>query len=73
LKPVITPLAFSGPCSKLVKAVAAGRFGDNAKLMQERDETAVPLFGSWPRAYAAVIGCALLVMGLVALFSSWEY
>ena len=33
----------------------------------------VPIFGTWPRIYAAVVLCAVAVMGLVALFSSWGY
>ena len=33
----------------------------------------VPIFGTWPRIYAAVILCALAVMGLVAVFSSWKF
>ena len=33
----------------------------------------VPLFGTWPRIYAAVIVCALAVMALVALFSSFPF
>jgi len=33
----------------------------------------VPLFGTWPRIYAAVVVSALAVMGLIALFSSWKY
>jgi len=33
----------------------------------------VPIFGSWPRIYAAVIVCAIAVMALVALFSSFPY
>jgi hypothetical protein len=37
------------------------------------DDDPVPIFGTWPRIYAAVIGCAVAVMGLVALFSSWPY
>ena len=37
------------------------------------DDDPVPFFGSWPRIYAAVVGCALVVMGLVALFSAWPY
>lgn len=28
----------------------------------------VPIFGTWRGIYAAVIACALLVMGAVALF-----
>ena len=37
------------------------------------DHDPVPVFGTWPRIYAAVIVCALSVMGLLALFSSWKY
>ncbi len=33
----------------------------------------VPVFGTWPRIYAAVILNALVVMALVALFSRWPY
>ena len=39
---------------------------------EERDEH-VPVFGTWPRIYGAVIACALAVMALVGLFSSWNY
>jgi len=38
-----------------------------------RDEDTVPVFGTWRRIYAAVILCAVLVMGLVAVFSRWDY
>ena len=37
------------------------------------DDERVPIFGTWPRIYAAVILCALAVMGLIAVFSSWKY
>jgi hypothetical protein len=37
------------------------------------DDDPVPLFGTWPRIYAAVIVCALVVMALVAIFSSYPY
>ena len=37
------------------------------------DDLHVPLFGTWPRIYGAVIGCALAVMALLALFSGWPY
>ncbi|MEE8217870.1 MAG: hypothetical protein V3S03_02780 [Vicinamibacteria bacterium] len=37
------------------------------------DDGPVPLFGTWPRIYAAVIVCALVVMGLLAFFSGWSY
>jgi len=37
------------------------------------DDERVPIFGTWPRIYAAVILCALAVMGLIAVFSAWKY
>jgi len=37
------------------------------------DDEGVPLFGTWPRIYAAVIVCALAVMALLALFSAVRY
>jgi hypothetical protein len=37
------------------------------------DDERVPIFGTWPRIYAAVILCALAVMGLIAVFSFWKY
>jgi hypothetical protein len=37
------------------------------------EQERVPLFGTWPRIYAAVIVSALVVMGLIALFSTWSY
>jgi hypothetical protein len=33
----------------------------------------VPLFGSWPRIYGAVVACAITVMALLTLFSGWPY
>ena len=33
----------------------------------------VPFFGTWTALYAAVVVSALVVMGLVALFSRWPY
>jgi hypothetical protein len=33
----------------------------------------VPVFGTWRRIYTAVIVWALVVIGLLALFSSWKY
>jgi hypothetical protein len=38
-----------------------------------RDDDHVPIFGTWPRIYAAVVATALVVMAFVALFSSWPY
>jgi hypothetical protein len=37
------------------------------------DDEPVPLFGTWPRIYAAVIVSALVVMALVAVFSVFPY
>jgi len=37
------------------------------------DDDAVPIFGTWRAIYAAVVACALAVMGLIALFSAWPY
>ncbi len=37
------------------------------------DEERVPLFGTWPRIYGAVVISALLVMALVVLFSRFPY
>lgn len=39
----------------------------------EEIEDPVPLFGSWRRIYFAVLVCAVLVMGAIALFSVWPY
>jgi hypothetical protein len=33
----------------------------------------VPVFGTWPRIYAAVVISALLVMGLLAAFSAYRF
>jgi hypothetical protein len=33
----------------------------------------VPVFGSWPRIYLAVVLSAVTVMGLIGLFLAWEY
>lgn len=40
---------------------------------EEPDSERVPIFGTWPRIYAAVIVAALAVMGLIGLFSRWSY
>jgi hypothetical protein len=39
----------------------------------EPDEDIVPVFSSWPRIYGAVILSALLVMALIAVFSSYPF
>jgi hypothetical protein len=38
-----------------------------------KDDEPVPVFGTWPRIYAAVIVSALTVMALVAVFSAFPY
>jgi hypothetical protein len=45
---------------------------ERARGDEDEDEP-VPLFGSWRRIYGAVVACALIFMGLVALFSSWPF
>jgi len=37
------------------------------------DDERVPLFGTWRRIYWAVVVNAVVVMGLVALFSRWNF
>ena len=46
-----------------------GTLDENHAAEDER----VPLFGTWPRIYAAVILNALVMMVLVYLFSRWPY
>jgi hypothetical protein len=37
------------------------------------EDTQVPIFGTWPRIYAAVALCAVAVMALVAAFAVFPY
>jgi hypothetical protein len=37
------------------------------------EQERLPIFGTWPRIYAAVIVSALVHMALIAVFSSWKY
>jgi hypothetical protein len=37
------------------------------------DDERVPLFGTWPRIYAAVLLNAVVIMALIYLFSRWPY
>lgn len=37
------------------------------------DDDIVPIFGTWRGIYAAVIGTAIAVLVLVALFSRWPF
>jgi len=53
---------------------AAREGGGVAEPREESDDgERVPVFGTWRRIYAAVIAAALLVMGLIAVFSRWPY
>ena len=36
-------------------------------------EDPVPIFGSWPRIYAAVVVSALVVMALIAVFTRFPW
>lgn len=40
--------------------------------LPQQDEK-VPLFGTWRAIHASVVLCALVVMGLLALFSRWPF
>jgi len=44
-----------------------------ARRFPEDDEDRVPLFGTWPVIYGAVVLCALAVMWLLSLFSRWAW
>jgi hypothetical protein len=37
------------------------------------EDERVPIFGTWPRIYAAALVSAAAVMGLIALFSAWPW
>lgn len=37
------------------------------------DDERVPIFGTWPRIYGAVLVTELLVMALIAAFSVWPF
>jgi len=37
------------------------------------DDERVPVFRTWPRIYAAVVLCTVIVTALLALFSRWPY
>ncbi len=37
------------------------------------DDERVPVFGTWPRIYAAVVAAAVIVMLLVLAFSRFPY
>ena len=40
---------------------------------EPRDDGPVPLFGTWRAIYTAVIVTAVVVMGLLVLFSGWPW
>ena len=52
---------------------ARGQTMDATGPSSPDDQDPVPIFGTWRGIYTAVIVCALLVMGLVAVFSAWPY
>jgi len=37
------------------------------------DDERVPVFGTWPAIYTAVIATAITVMGLIAVFTNWPW
>jgi len=37
------------------------------------EQERVPIFGTWPAIYAAVIVCTLAYMALIAVFSALDY
>jgi hypothetical protein len=43
------------------------------EVPHRHDDDRVPLFGTWTAIYGAVIGCAVVVMVLLALFSRWPF
>ena len=45
---------------------------DSPEPLPQPDEE-VPLFGTWRAIHASVVLCALVVMGLLALFSRWPF
>jgi hypothetical protein len=44
-----------------------------ARRPEPDDHDPIPLFGTWPAIYWAVVISALVVMGLIALFSGWSF
>jgi hypothetical protein len=45
---------------------------DQGRRAPEGDDR-VPLFGTWPRIYGAVVATAVVVMVLLTLFSGWAW
>jgi hypothetical protein len=41
--------------------------------MGDDPEGRVPIFGTWPRIYAAVIVVAVVVMAGISVFSRWPF
>jgi hypothetical protein len=46
---------------------------DPPRTSKSEPEERVPLFGTWPVAYGAVIACALVTLLLLFLFSRWPF
>jgi hypothetical protein len=40
---------------------------------QAASDENVPIFGTWPRMYAAVLVCEAVTVGLIAVFSLWRW
>src|SRR6185503_12112939 len=64
-----------GPPARVASIMSVGFQEDRmpATTPVPDDDERVPIFGTWPRIYAAVILCELASMALIALFSSWNY
>ena len=45
----------------------------NAPLPPRSDDGPVPLFGTWPIAYGAVVICALLTLLALHYFEEWPF
>jgi hypothetical protein len=43
------------------------------EVPDRHDDDRVPLFGTWPVIYGAVVVSAVVVMVLLALFSRWPF
>jgi hypothetical protein len=52
---------------------SGGRDGSAPQHKNDDEAERVPIFGTWPRIYAAVVLSAVVVMALVYLFSVWPY
>ena len=53
--------------------MAEMRRGGHANPTEPEDDDRVPLFGTWRAIYTAVAVTAVVVMGLLVLFSGWPW